>query len=578
LSLGRSAIARLRLVGLCVLLVTCVLTKDSFALRKIERTVTERVYGFDRYVNACVVVRVVAQAPTGKGIGWHEMPDGRRLEVLREHRRGGIIDTKASPPRIAGWCAPGSEVTWCCSEDQEAIILHPDEAPRGHLVIGSEGSGKTTALAIWHVFRWFENFGEYREGGQTAPTLNRLGLVKAEILKLWPEPWRRYANRDDFTGFELCDGSRIRFVSTAPRPEKQGSPIQGFNWSWCGRDEVQDQVDVHDDIEARGRAAQDGGTYYKQLGTATAKDDPHWRSFRDAIIAGGAWSSSRLLIERSPFVAPGFLEAKRRSGMTDREYRRRFLAEDVPPETRLYFNWSREHNLRPIPIGARKITSIVLSRKVGPGFGLLIGHDPGIAKAASVYLDAYELRGIPDPVWWVRGETFTLHATPEGHARQVLDEVRSKFAMNVAPGREQVHVRAQPVGQSEDKPDQDIYKIWRRVGFDCRAAQYRKNDSTGTGHISREARVNMVNTLFCDAVGRRRLFVECDDLRKPVAPKLVEALETIERDEQGRISRDKRLDRDKSDPPDALGYALWPWEKVIASALQEDVRQHMRGA
>ncbi len=566
-----------RIFLLAVLVVgLTVLTKDAFALRKIERTVTDRVYGFDRFVNACVRLKVISPTLTGRG-EQITLNGGRVVEVVREHLRGGIIDTKANPRTIGGWCPPEDETVWLCSEDQEPIILHPDDSPRGHLVIGSEGSGKTTALAMWHAFRWFENFGEYREGGQTAPTNDRLGLVKLEISKLWPSTWRQFVDRVDFTGFELCDGSRIRFVSTAPRPERQGSPIQGYNWSWSGVDEKQDQsASLHDDIEMRGRAAQDQGTYYKRLATATAKDDPAWRTLRDVIVTGGAWSSQLLLIERSPFVAPGFMEQVRRSGMTDREFRRRFLAEDVPPESRLYFNWDRVENLRPIPITARKITTVVLTRKIGPGYGLLIGHDPGVAKAASIYLDAYEIRGIADPVWWVRGELFTLHATPEDHATKVLADVRKKFGVSIRPDREQAHVRAQPVGQSEDKPDQDIYKIWRKVGLDTRAAQYRKNDSTGTGHIGREARINMVNTLLCDATGKRRLYIECDDQRRPVAPKLVEAFETLERDEMGRISRDKHLERDKSDPPDALGYALWPWEKVIASALQEDVRQQMR--
>jgi hypothetical protein len=557
--------ALLLLLLALVLVGVWVLTKDSFALRKIERNVTERVYGFDRYVNACVRLDVIAPDPSGPV----DLPSGLRARVLRSHYRGGIIDTKANPPRIGGWDEP---TVWLCSEDQEPLILHPDAAPRGQLVIGSEGAGKTTALAIWHAFRWFENFGEHREGGQTAPTLNRLGLVKAEILKLWPEPWRVYANRDDFTGFDLCDGSRIRFVSTAPRPEKSGSAIQGFNWSWAGRDEVQDQVDVHSDIEARGRAAKDGGTYYKQLGTATAKDAPDWRTFRDALLAGGAWQGSRLLIERSPFIAPGFLESKRRSGMTDREFRRRFLAEDVPPESRLYFNWSREHNLRPVPlVGARKITSLVLSRKTGnPLHGLLVGHDPGVAKSASVIVDAYDIRG--EVHWWVRGELFTMHKTTEQHALELLDIVRKRFGVNVSADRERAHVRAMPTGLSEDKPDLDVYRIFKRVGFDIRAAQYRK-DGTATGVIDRESRIELMNMLLCDASGRRRLFVECDELRRPVAPKLVESLESIERDESGRISRDKNLDRDKSDAPDALGYALWAFEKESASALKADIRK-----
>lgn len=565
-----SSAARTRIVAVCAALVLCVLTKESFALRKIERNVTERVYGFDRFVNACVRLHVVSSKLTGGPT--YEMSDGRRFEILRTHHRGGVIDTKASPPvmhRDAGW---NEATTWICSEDQERIILHGDDAARAHLVIGSEGSGKTTALALWHALRWFENFGEGREGGQTAPTLNRLGLVKAEILKLWPEPWRRFCNRDDFTGFELCDGSRIRFVSTAPRPEKSGSPIQGYNWSWAGRDEVQDQVEVHSDIESRGRAAKDGGTYYKQLGTATAKDSPDWRTFRDELKAGGAWSFGSLLIERSPFVAPGFLESKRRSGMTDREFRRRYLAEDVPPESRLYFNWNREHSLRPVPLGAQDVTSIALRAKTGnPRHALLVGHDPGTAKSASVFLRAYKLVGERDPAWFVVGELFTMHQTTEQHACSVLARCK-EFGCNVRPDSEIAHVRVQPAGVAVDKPDLDVHRIFARVGLDTRAAQH-KTDGTGTGVIDRESRIEMVNSLFCDAAGRRRLFIACDEFRRPVAPKLVEALETMERDERGQISRDKRLDYDKSDTPDALGYALWPFEKVTASAIRAEIRR-----
>jgi len=551
-----------------------VLTKDSFALRKIERTVTERVYGFDRYVNACVRLDVITTHLTGKR-RTRTLPGGEVVEVVREHRRGGIIDTKASPRTIGGWCEPADEIEWMCSEDQEPIILHSDEMPRGHLVIGSEGSGKTTALAMWHALRWFENFGEYREGGQTAPTNDRLGLVKLEIIKLWPSPWRQFADRVDFTGFELCDGSRIRFVSTAPRPERQGSPVQGYGWSWLGVDEKQDQPSsLHDDCEMRGRSSKDKGTYYKRLATATAKDDPAWRSLRDLISNGGAWLTSRLLIARSPFVAPGFLDQVRASGMTDREYRRRFLAEDVPPESRLYFNWDRAQNIRPVPLlGAKKITSIVLSRKTGnPQHALLIGHDPGTAKAASIFLDAFEVKGEPEPVWWVRAELFTLHATTEQHGLDVLALARKRFFVNLRPGQEIAHVRAMPVGQSDDKPDLDLYRIFKRIGLDTKAAQYKK-DGTGTGQIKKDSRIGMINRLLCDAVGRRRLFIDCDEHGRPVAPLLVEAFETMERDERGRAETDKRIGHDKSDPADALGYALWPWEKESAAGLRADINR-----
>ncbi len=545
-----------------LLTVSPVLTEEAFAIKRIAREVNRRVYGFDRFIDMGVRLRVVRRDPNGE----ITLPSGLRVTQVDEKRWGGIVDTKASTPYIKG--ASKNPREWLCSEDQFPIIMHSDDLPMGQLVIGSEGSGKTTALCMWHHRMWTLNLGEFREGGQTAPTLGRLGNVKIEMLKVFSPTWARYVARDEFEGFDLCDGSRIRYRYTHQQSAAKGAPIQGYNWSWCGRDEMQDQVEAHADIESRGRAARGGGTYYKQLGTATAKDDPSWRTLRDALIAGGKWKASKLLVASSPFVSPTFLADKRASGVSDREYRRRWLAEDVPPESRLYFNWDRDQNLRPIPrIGARDVTSTVIGRKVGPGFVLLLGHDPGTSKAASVFLQAYELRDTPDPVWWVRGELFTMHQTAQQHALQARQICSERFGQNV-------HVRAQPMGIGDDKPDLDTYKIWRDAGFDIRAAQVRK-DGTGTGKINRESRVSVVNSLFRDANGKRRLFIDCDDLRRPCAPKLVEALEVLERDERGRIDSDKRLDYDKSDLTDALGYALWPWEKALASALRNDIRNHL---
>jgi hypothetical protein len=527
------------------------------------RKVSDRVEGFDRFVDVGVVLRVIRVDPNGD----ITLDSGRRARVLREHRWGGLVDTKATPPAIVG--PSRNPRIWMCSESQEPIILHADSVPLGHLVIGSEGAGKTTALAMWHHRRWIENLGEFREGGQTAPVLNRLGLVKDEFKKLWRPSWGRYCQRDDFTGFELCDGSRIRFQHTHRQSASQGSPIQGFNWSWAGRDEFQDQIDVHLDIESRLRAAKAGRA--KQLATATAKDDPDWRTLRDSIIAGGQWAMSRLLVAESPFVAENFLAVKRQSGVTEREFRRRWLAEDVPPESRVYFSWDRKENLRPAPhVGARRVTSLVLSRKTGNRrHNLLIGHDPGTAKAASVFLEAYEIRG--EICWWVRGELWTLHKSTEQHALDALAIAR-KFGCNVRPDGEIAHVRAQPVGQAEDRPDLDVYRIWSRCGFDIKAAQYKK-DGTGTGVIKKDARIEMVNRLLCDAAGKRRLFIDVDDHGKPVAPKLVEAFETMERDHRGRAEHEAKDEKDPTDAPCALGYALHPFEKESATQLRNDIRR-----
>lgn len=535
----------------------------------------ERVEGFDRYVDAGVLLRVVRLDSAGAVT----LDSGRRATVVREHRWGGTIDTKSTPARMIG--PSRTPRVWFCSEAQEPLILHPDSEPLGELVVGAEGGGKTTTLVMWHHKRWIESLGERREGGQTAPVLKRLGLVKDEFHKLWRPSWARYVARDDFEGFELCDGSRIRFQHAHRQSAAQGSPIQGFNWSWCGRDEFQDQIDVHLDIESRGRAAKAGR--YKQLATATAKDDPAWRTLRDSLIMGKQWALSKLLVGESPFVAANFLEIKRASGVTDREFRRRWLAEDLPPESRVYFNWDRKRNLLAAPlIGARKITSLVLARKTGNrAHNLLIGHDPGTAKAASVWLDAYTIERadlarqlgvrVGDYLWWVRGELFTLHESAEQHALKMLAVAR-KHGCNLGGGVPEIaHVRAQPIGQAEDRPDLDVYRIWKRVGFDIKAAQYRK-DGTGTGHIKKDSRIEMVNRLLGDANNPPRLFIDIDAQGRPVAPRLVEAFETMERDHRGRAEHEEKNEKDPTDVPCALGYALHPFEKESAVAIRNDIR------
>lgn len=544
------------------LLGLAMLTNDSFRERAIMRKVSERVEGFDRYVDVGVVLKVVRLDPNGS----LTLESGRRVSVVHEHRWGGLVDTKSTPPRLVG--ASRSPREWMCSEAQEPLIMHDDAAPLGELVIGAEGGGKTTTLVMWHHRRWIENLGEYREGGQTAPVLKRLGLVKDEFVKLWRPSWGRYVARDDFEGFELCDGSRIRFQHAHQQSAAAGSPIQGFNWSWAGRDEFQDQIDVHLDIESRLRAAKKP----KQLATATAKDDPDYRTLRDALISGGQWAMSKLLVGNSPFVRATFLEEKRASGVTEREFRRRWLAEDLPPESRVYFNWDRARNIRPVPlVGARKITSMVLARKTGdPRHALLIGHDPGTAKAASIFLDAYDIRG--EVHWWVRAELFTLHKSSEQHAREVLEIAQRRFGVHVRRDAEIAHVRAQPVGQSEDKPDLDVYRIWGRVGFHIKAAQYKK-DGTGTGQIKKDNRIEMINRLLGDGINPARLFIDIDEHGKPVAPKLVEAFETMERDHKGRAEHEAKDEKDPTDAPCALGYGLWPWEKESAVALREGIKK-----
>jgi hypothetical protein len=544
------------------LVVIAMLSNTGWLTRSVVRDFQEEVQAGDRYVNVSVALQVVRHDPAGDEL----LPGKPRLRRVGDAiRLGGVIDTKLETPRIL----PGSFRSprlWYCSEQQLPIVLHRESTP-GQLVEGGMGAGKTTLGCMWTYVRWLEHMGEFREGGITAPTNDRLDVVLKELFGMFPAHWYHYQSSTHL--ITLCDGTRLRGVSTYQQSAAQGSRVQGYNWSWWLGDEVQDQLSALVDAQARLRSGRDGS---KRLGTATSKDDPAYRTARENMISSGVWSLRRMLGPESPFVPASHWDMLKRQ-WTERDYRRQVLAEDLPSESRLYHTFDRKENVRPVPLGARKITSIVLKRKTGNDRdALLVGHDPGTAKAGSVWLDAYEVPGRKGEIlWWVRGELFTLHATTEQHATQAMEITRKRFGCNYRPDSERAHVRSQPLGAAEDKPDLSVFAIWKRIGFEIKAAQYSKQGQ-GIGQIKKESRIGVVNTLFCNAEGKRRLFVECDDRGVCVAPLLVGAIEQMERDERGRAEHEeKNVRHDKSDLPAALGYALWPFEKELALALRADI-------
>jgi hypothetical protein len=540
--------------------------------KQIAREWSDDVESSDRYVDIGVHLRIVRADPNGEVL----MPGGRPMVVVAERHYGGMLDTAADPPCIPdgpdGYSQHPQE--WLCSEDQFAIIEHRDDEPVGKLALGGMGAGKTTAGIIWLYLRWLEELGTRKEIGITAPTETRLSLVFNELFKLFPVQWWRFNSESKIV--TLCDGFRFRGVSTHRQSQSAGSRIQAFNWVGLLDDEAQDSIDEFIHKMARLRSKPNGRA--KRLATATAKDLPEWRTLKDQMLDSGDWVLHSLLGIDSPFVNPSHWEVMRRS-MTDREYRRLVLAEDLPPESRVYNGFDRKRNLRPIPLGARKITSLVIGKKIGgDNWGVGIGHDPGTAKAASVWLDAYDLSraaalslGTPfgEPIWFARAELFTLHATPEQHATKAMAISRERFGCNIRPGLDRAHVRCQPLGSAEDKPDLSTIATWRRVGFDIRVAQYSKA-GTGVGQIKKDARFAVVNTLF----EKSRLFLECDDQGRPCTPLLLNAIEVMERDDKGRAEHEEKdVRHDKSDLPAALGYWLWPFEKELATALRDSINR-----
>ena len=531
----------------------------SWRKKRVERTLREVVDDPDRFVDIGVELRTVAADPNGL-----ELIEGKpKLRILRTRHFGGMLDSRAVPARLVG--PSRSPQVWYCSEDQESVLLNV-EGKAGQLVYGSEGAGKTVVLAMFHYFQWISHLGEDREGGATAPTGDRLDLVRAEMFRLYPSSWYTFRVADGILVF--ADKTRIRLVSTYQQSAALGSPIQGFSWSWATRDEGQDQVERHSDIESRGRAAKHG--VYPQLITATAKDNPDWRTLRDMLQASGLWTRRTMLATSSPFVAPSFWEAKRLT-MTPREYDRRILAMDVGPERMLYYTWARDLSVRPVPqIGAEDVTSQVLSQW-GNGISVLVGHDPGKLWHVSVLLKAYRDKNPIGYSWFVVDEVTTRQSTVETHVGELLTKLREDWGCNRpdwkgrrAEGGNIAMVRADPYSDSSsgDAPDRGVYTTFRKQGILIHPAAYAPSANVlKVGRVSKEGRLDMVNRLLCSADGSRRLFVACDDLRRPAAPKLVDALETMERDVAGRAEMERKDDRDKSHWPAALGYALWQVER-----------------
>lgn len=532
--------------------------------RQLERDLRSEVRSGDRYVDLGVILRVVVADRAGD-----ELIEGKpRLRVIREHRLGGLLDTSAAPPRIVG--PSRSPRIWFCSEDQEPIILHSDSGPLGQLVYGSEGAGKTTALAMWHYVRWLEHLGEDREGGQTAPNKRRLKMIRDEIVRIFPREWYEHRKADDV--FLLCDGSRLQLIHTHQQSGEAGSPVQGFNWSWAGGDEAQDSIARHADIQMRGRSAKN--KRYKQCRTATAKDTTEWRDFRSKLLNDKAvdnrgialWVKRTLLGRRSPFVDQAWWDEQRYQ-MSEREYLRRVEAQDVGPERQTYHSWNRERNLIRIPeIGFRDVTERELA-KWGARFGRLVGHDPGSLFDVSIPLRAFDLHPKQLPIWIVVDEITTEQTTTEEHVAEFLRRMRDDHGMNLLDRRGMVSndnsrclVRADPYGNNDAKPDRSCYTIFRNEGVTIHPAVYAP-DGTKPGRVPKDAGIELVNTLLCNAAGESRLFVALNDRGQPVAPNLVKALETSERDEKGRAETQKKDENDLSHWPAALRYALWAIER-----------------
>ena len=522
-----------------------------------------------------IELRVVVQDPDGRVVE----PGTPPVRVVDRHYLGGLIDprqrrmleragngSEANPDYLD---RGGSHQIWYCGQTHARFILHGADLPDGVVICGGEGAGKTRGvLAMWLVARALDCVergfvrAAPREAGCTAPTNGRRGHVLKALKQICRKDWFRWRAKDG--EFVLRCGVTLELKSTHQRSEAEGSPIQGYNWMFCGRDEGQDSLDADADIEARGRTAPGGR--YKQCITCTQKDWSRYRTWRDAKKRDSDWHVVTIPGPENPFVWSRRWERMRKLGKY--EYARRVLAEDVRSPLATYPAWDRKIHIAPPDRFAEDVTSRILAgysgfaSRQGSTAHLLVGHDPGLLFNTSTFLKAYWAKRIV--VWRIVGEFVTERTTQDGHAHALKHYLQQRFELQYDPdprdpdsALRRVVVICDPHGNGEKRPSEDEYMSFRKHGFDVFSAEPRLKQ------IRKRTRVEMVNRLLHAADETVRLLMDADEYGDPVAPMLVTSIEDAKLDELGRADLVKKDETDTTHPSTALGYALWPFEREV---------------
>jgi len=523
----------------------------------------------DRHTDLGILVRVVRQdLKEGVPVKLNKPP----VLLLDEFRFGGLFDNITR--KIIG---PSEDpVVWYVSEQQWPLIDHQFDASR-ILCFGAEGAGKSHTLCCYIALTAIKMIGVTGNAGVTAPTSDRLrtllGVLKTVVPIDTPTmkrrgSWATYYGHGGPGELRFVTGLTIQLRPTHQASAALGSPIQGSSWLFhCGdewQDSVDDPGDRDGDVEARLRTAPGGKS--KRFNTATAKDSARFRNWKSKKATISDWTIERMPYFSNWSIWPEHWATMKRN-LSEREFKRRCLAMDLPPESAIYHAWDRAKNLVPVPqIGAVDVTSRVLQR-YGNNLEILCGHDPGNVQDVTILLKAYQLHEERLHRWYVIDE-LTTRGTSEHHAAVLVELLRSQWNTNY-PGEFEAKalIRCDPYGNGDNKVDRSVYIQFKVMGLDIRSAQY-DSKGRGRGIIHRESRIEMLNRLLCSATGERRLFVSATDGNQPCAKSLVKSFEHAERDVAGRAEMERKgTPDDLSHWPAALSYALWPTEKIQNSAI-----------
>ncbi len=441
-----------------------------------------------------------------------------------------------------------------CHEGQLPLLLHNNPAHLRVVALGSPGAGKTFAA----VRRALRNALDRPNsiGGMVGPTGDRRLILWRDFLEL-AEPLGFVKEvRPSKKEITLYNGTVIQVLAAGKPSRARGNPIQGRSWDWCVVDESQNvEEDAMAEISTRGRRA---GSSYRIYETCTNASVPEFRLRLERYKESPQVTIVRFKGTMNPWVEPAYWE-RLRGDLSERDFTQLIDVEDVALEQLVYNQFVYGENLRPLPSPHDPdwidITKSLTLELYDHAASWVVGQDFGVLVNASILLKAFRPRTPfgPDtkaPVtWWACDEITSWEQTASVHAMMIKERY---------PEVNDLLVIADPHFNTKEA-DKSDYHQFRQARLNIVPSVH--------GQIPVKHRLTMVNSLLRDANKKHHLYISCDSTKRPSCQKLVEAMMSLQYDHTGRPQPPRKDRKDVTHWPDALGYGLYPFERLRGGSI-----------
>jgi hypothetical protein len=483
-----------------------------------------------RYIDCAVQLRVYRRGKGGDAVPCELLP----------RAFGGVYDRFAAQ-YIAGR-RPEKIHELKIHQGQLPLFAEIGTARRRILALGAPGGGKTKGIAAVAVALSVRRANSL--GGVIAPTQQSLGIIRGKILELL-EPAGFVAEVSPGRNeIRLVNGTVLQFRGAARKSAATGSPIAGHDWHFAVEDE---QNAIDDDalreVDARGRITAN----YQVFSSATNEALHQFQTRLQKYDANPQYVVHRFSGPDNAFTPLSYWEGLR-ADWSEEDYERYIRCLDVPKTGRVFPTFSYQLNTAKLPAANLDITGKLTYDKYRVPYQYVIGWDPGVIASASVVMKAYAGQGADERNWFVLGEITTRDATTEHHAADLV-----RWLLSNGISLDSVLVLGDP--HENKDTDRSDYHQMRASGLTV----VRSNQGV---QIERKHRISMTNALLKDASGRRRLYLAASELGPPRAQKLAECLGQLMYRPNGEIDYEHKTWRNLAHWGDALGYGLFPFEKL----------------